>query len=189
MYDKQTRLLDFRMNSGTTIRPARPSEAAALSDLMRRTFLAANGHCSTPENVAAFLDEVYSPERQAQEIRDPDTLTLIVEQDGVWAGYAQLRWGTVPPTDVVLRPTVELARIYLDDAFHGKGIAAVLVSHLLAAAKLRGSRSAWLTVWQEAPQAIRFWRKHGFQSVGRSIFYVGDDPNEDWVMTQALPSA
>ena len=106
----------------TEIRPARLSEAAELSAMMRRTFLAANGHCSTPENVAAFVAQAYTPERQAQEIRDPDTLTLIVEQDGVWAGFAQLRWGTLPPTDVGLQPTVELARIYLDEAFHGRGI-------------------------------------------------------------------
>ncbi|TQM10268.1 ribosomal protein S18 acetylase RimI-like enzyme [Pseudoxanthomonas sp. 3HH-4] len=172
----------------TEIRPARLSEAAELAAMMRRTFLAANGHCSTPENVSAFVAQAYTAERQAQEIRDPDTLTLIVEQDGVWAGFAQLRWGTVPPAEVGLRPTVELARIYLDEAFHGQGIAAVLVSHLLAAARLRGSRSVWLTVWQEAPQAIRFWRKHGFEIVGRSLFHVGDDPKEDWVMTQVLPA-
>lgn len=175
------------MKAGTVVRPARANEAAELSAMMRRTFVAANGHCSTPENVAAFLDAVYTPARQAQEIRDPDTLTLIVEHDGVWAGFAQLRWGTVPPADVLVRPTVELGRIYLDEAFHGQGIAAVLVSHLLAAAQLRKSRSVWLNVWQESAQAIRFYRKHGFQIVGRSIFYVGDDPKEDWVMTQALP--
>ncbi|WP_334177939.1 GNAT family N-acetyltransferase [Pseudoxanthomonas sp.] len=175
------------MNSGTTIRPARLSEAAALSDLMRRTFVAANGHCGTPGNVAAFLDQAYTPERQAQEIRDPDTLTLIVEQDGEWAGFAQLRWGTVPPAEVTLRPAVELGRIYLDAAFHGKGIAALLVTHLLAAARLRHSRSVWLSVWQESQQAIRFYRKHGFQIVGRSVFHVGDVTTEDWVMTQALP--
>jgi len=175
------------MSSGTTIRPARLSEAPALSDLMRRTFVAANGHCSTPENVGAFLAQAYTPERQAREIRDPDTLTLIVEQDGAWAGFAQLRWGTVPPPEVTLRPAVELGRIYLDAAFHGKGIAALLVTHLLAAARLRHSRSVWLNVWQESEQAIRFYRKHGFQIVGRSIFQVGDDPKEDWVMTQNLP--
>lgn len=175
------------MKAGTVIRPARLSEAAELSTMMRRTFVAANGHCSTPENVAAHLDAMYAPEQQAQEIRDPDTLTLIVEQDGRWAGYAQVRWGTVPPAEVSLRPTVELARIYMDEAFHGQGIAAPLVSHLLAAARLRGSRSVWLTVWQEAEQAIRFWRKHGFQIVGRSVYRVGDDPKDDWVMTQALP--
>ncbi|MEO8365049.1 MAG: GNAT family N-acetyltransferase [Pseudoxanthomonas sp.] len=175
------------MKNNVVIRPARLADAADLSALMRRTFLAANGHCSTSENITAFLDTTYRTELQAREIRDPDTLTLIVEQDGQWAGFAQLRWGTTPPAEVGPLPTVELGRIYLDAAFHGRGIAAQLVANLLVAASLRGSRSVWLSVWQEAAQAIRFYRKHGFEIVGRSVFLVGDDPKQDWVMTQALP--
>ncbi|MGH8027854.1 MAG: GNAT family N-acetyltransferase [Pseudoxanthomonas sp.] len=177
------------MKSNAVIRPARPADAAALSALMRRTFIAANGHCSSPENVAVFLEAMYTPELQAREIRDPDTLTLIVEQDGQWAGFAQLRWGSTPPPVVSLLPTVELGRIYLDSAFHGQGIAARLVANLLAGASLRGSRSVWLNVWQEAAQAIRFYQKHGFQIVGSSLFAVGYELKDDWVMMQALPTA
>ena len=177
------------MKSNVLIRPARLADAADLSGLMRRTFLAANGHCSTPENVANFLDAVYRPEIQAREIRDPDILTLIVEQDGQWAGFAQLRWGSAPPPEVSPLPTVELGRIYLDPAYHGRGIATQLVANLLAAASVRGSRSVWLSVWQEAAQAIRFYRKHGFEIVGRSVFIVGDDRKDDWVMSQPLPVA
>ena len=175
------------MKSNAVIRPARLADAAELSALMRRTFLAANSHCSTPENLAVFLASKYRPELQAREIRDPDTLTLIVEQDGQWAGFAQLCWGTPPPVEVGPLPAVELGRIYLDSAFHGRGIAAQLVANLLVAANLRGSRSVWLGVWQEAAQAIRFYQKHGFEIVGRRVFAVGDDPKDDWVMTQALP--
>ncbi|HYM87020.1 MAG TPA: GNAT family N-acetyltransferase [Pseudoxanthomonas sp.] len=177
------------MKSNAVIRPARLADAEPLSALMRRTFLAANGHCSTPDNVARFLDAVYQPELQAREIRDPDTLTVIVEQDGQWAGFAQLRWGTPPPAEVSLLPAVELGRIYLDAAFHGRGIAAQLVANLLAAASVRGTRSVWLNVWQESAQAIRFYQKHGFEIVGSSVFTVGDDPKQDWVMTQVLPVA
>ena len=96
------------MKNNAVIRPARLADAAELSALMRRTFLAANGHCSTPENLAAFLEATYHPELQAREIRDPDTLTLIVEQDGQWAGFAQLRWGITPPAEVGPLPAVEL---------------------------------------------------------------------------------
>ena len=175
------------MPANTVIRSARSADAADLSALMRWTFMAANGHCSSPENVTRFLDGAYTPELQAREIRDPDTLTLIVEQDGQWAGFAQLRWGTTPPPTVSLLPAVELGRIYLDPVFHGRGLAAQVVANLLAAASLRGSRSVWLNVWQEAPQAIRFYQKHGFEIVGSSLFPIGDDLKDDWVMTQALP--
>ena len=175
------------MRNNTVIRPARLADAAELSALMRRTFLAANSHCSTPENLAVFLESRYRPELQAREIRDPDTLTLIVEQDGQWAGFAQLRWATRPPVELAPLPAVELGRIYLDTAFHGRGIAAQLVANLLVAASLRGSRSVWLSVWEEAAQAICFYKKHGFEIIGRTVFMVGDDPKEDWVMAQTLP--
>jgi ribosomal protein S18 acetylase RimI-like enzyme len=175
------------MKTTAVIRPARPGDAVALSALMRDTFQAANGHGSTPDNIAKFLDRAYRPELQAREIQDPDILTVIVEQDGQWAGFAQLRWASPLPPEVTLTPAVELGRIYLAPAFHGVGIAAQLVANLLAAAHVRGSRSVWLSVWQEAEQAIRFYRKHGFEIVGRSVFQVGDDPKQDWVMAQALP--
>ncbi len=59
------------------LRPARLTDAAALSALMRRTFMAGNSHCSSPENVAILLETMCAPKLQASEIRDPDTLTVI----------------------------------------------------------------------------------------------------------------
>ena len=120
------------MKSNVVVRSARLADAADLSALMRRTFVAANGHCSTPDNLAAFLESTYRPEVQAREIRDPDTLTLIVEQDRQWAGFAQLRWGTTPPAEVDPLPTVELGRIYRTRLPWG-GIAASLSPSAVAA--------------------------------------------------------
>lgn len=153
---------------------------------MRRTFVAANGHCSTPENVARFLDTVYQPRIQASEIADPAILTLILECDGRWAGFAQLRWATPAPDAVATRPAAELGRIYLDPAFHGRGLAAALMARLFDEARAHGARALWLHVWQEAPQAIRFYGKHGFRIVGTSLFAIGDDPKDDWVMAREL---
>ena len=46
------------MKNNAVIRPARLADAAELSALMRRTFLAANSHCSTPENLAAISGQM-----------------------------------------------------------------------------------------------------------------------------------
>ena len=127
------------MKTNAVIRPARPADATALAALMRQTFLAASGHCSTPDNVARFLETAYQPSLQAAEIRDPDTLTVVVEQDGQWAGFAQLRWGTRPPPEIELLPTVELGRIHLDPAFH---VAASL-------------RNWWPTCWPRPACGVR----------------------------------
>lgn len=166
-----------------TFRSARAEEAGRLSALMRETFLAANGHCSSPANVTAFLDEVYTPQRQREEIADRDVASLVVEAyDGGWAGFAQLRFATRAPDSVTLAAPVELGRIYLSPAYQGRGVAAGLMQRLVDAARARGADGLWLNVWQEAPQAIRFYAKHGFETVGHSVFRVGGDPKDDWVM-------
>ncbi|HEY0660103.1 MAG TPA: GNAT family N-acetyltransferase [Lysobacter sp.] len=169
-----------------TFRTARVEDAQRLSALMRETFIAAYGHCSSPENVAAFLDMVYSTQRQRAEIADGNVVTLIAEIDDVsWAGFAQLRFAVAAPNSVTLACPAELGRIYLSPAYHGQGVAAGLMQRSIGIARARGCDGLWLNVWQEAPQAIRFYGKHGFEVVGRSVFVVGVDPKDDWVMQKA----
>jgi ribosomal protein S18 acetylase RimI-like enzyme len=52
--------------------------------------------------------------------------------------------------------------------------------------RARGARSLFLSVWQEQPQAIRFYEKEGFRIAGTLVFDVGDDPKDDWLMVRAL---
>lgn len=169
-----------------TLRTARPDDATALSALMRATFVASNGHCSTPANVAAFLDTVYTPARQRAEIENPDIRTVLVQHDGTLQGFAQLRFAAAAPACVTLARPFELGRIYLAAALQGRGAAAALLRNIDTAARARGSDGLWLNVWQEQPRAIAFYAKHGFSIVGTSIFQVGDDPKEDWVMERAF---
>jgi len=49
-----------------------------------------------------------------------------------------------------------------------------------------GGRSLSLSVWQEQPQAIRFYAKEGFRIAGTLVFEVGDDPKDDWLMVAEL---
>ena len=44
----------------------------------------------------------------------------------------------------------------------------------------------WLKVWKQAPQAIRFYTKHGFHVAGTARFDVGMDVAENWVMYRHL---
>jgi diamine N-acetyltransferase len=176
------------MTTPTTIRRAVPADAEALSALMRATFTAANGRGTTPENLALFLDAVYSPEKQAAEIANPDIATFIVEDgpDGDWAGFAQLRFATTPPLAVPMSHPVELGRIYLRSAFHGRGHAGALMARLVDEARARGGNGLWLSVWADAPQAIAYYTKHGFRVGGMTVFHVGNDPKDDLLMIREL---
>ena len=170
----------------TAIRPVEVEEAERLSALMRATFVEAYGHCSSAANVAAFLDSVYTTEKQCAEIANPDILTLVFEgtSDRDWAGFAQLRMATTPPFEIALRRPAELGRIYLSRPFQGLGFAQPLLDRLVQEARARGCDGLWLSVWKQSPRAIAFYEKNGFRSVGITVFAVGDDPKEDWLMVR-----
>jgi GNAT superfamily N-acetyltransferase len=164
------------------IRPAVPADAAGLCALMRDTFVAAYGHCTDPRNLALFLARHYSPEIQRAEIEDAHGLTLLAGQGTDWAGFAQLRFDGAAGDGVTLARPVEVGRFYLAPAWHGRGVAAQLMRRAREEAARRGADGLWLNVWQQAPQAIRYYGKEGFRIVGRSVFPVGEDPQQDWVM-------
>lgn len=165
-----------------TIRAAREDEAARLSSLMRDCFLAAYRDSATPANIAAHLDRSYRPDLQAAELARPQRRTLVAEEDGVWAGYAQVDFAVEPPVPLDVSNAVQLSRIYLLPEHHGNGLAGRLLEAMRDLAAGQGANTWWLTVWQESPRAIRFYQAQGFHTVGECRFLIGDDPQVDWVM-------
>lgn len=164
-----------------------PEHAQALAELMRRCFLQAYHHASSPDRVARFLDTAYATAQVRSELEDPALPTWIVrDRQQQWAGFGRLRLHGSGHPSVAGNAPMELQRFYLDAAFHGRGVATQLMAHLIDHASGHGADALWLNVWQEAPQAIRFYRKHGFEIVGTNIFMVDDDPKDDWVMRRPL---
>ena len=84
---------------------------------------------------------------------------------------------------------VELQRFYLHADFHGTGIATRLLHHLLNAARAAGAGRIQLSVWKDAPQAIRFYTREGFRIDGSTVFWIEDDPKDDWLMVRELQGA
>ncbi len=164
------------------IRRAEAADAAVLAPLMAEWFLAAYGHASDAANTSAFVAANFERAKQAAEIANPDIVTLIAQSDGEMVGYAQVRFATRPPDCVTEASAYELGRFYFAPAHQGRGGAALLMDAVRATARERGGCWLWLLVWQEAPQAIRFYEKQGFAKVGTAVFLVGEDPKADFVL-------
>ena len=170
--------LDFRL--------AESADAAALGEFMARNFLAAYGHCSTPENIQAAIHEHYGDAAQLRQIQDPSRWNLIALHGEEWAGHAQLKSGGDVPDCVTALPAVELSRFYVDTTFHGRSVAQAMMEKVKSRVRELGARSIFLSVWQDQPQAIRFYSKEGFTIAGTLVFMVGDDPKDDWLMVCPL---
>jgi len=168
------------------IRDVRRDEAARLAQVLRELFVAAYRHCSTPQNVAAFLDATYGEAQQGAELAEPTIETVAIEDGADWLGVAQLRFGRTAPDGVRFARGAELGRIYLAPTAQGRGLGVRLLRELERRARARGCDGLWLNAWQEAPQALAFYRREGFAIVGTTQFVVGDDAKDDWRMAKPL---
>jgi len=167
------------------IKEATDGDAAQLAEFGARTFYDSFAADNTPEDMQSHLDSTFSPQLQLAEIRNPDIDTLIVLDQGRWAGFAQLRAGK-RSAGVPEEGSIELWRFYVDKAWHGQGMATGLMEAVKQRARQRGASTLWLGVWQRNARAQAFYRKHGFTKVGSQVFVVGSDPQTDDVLLCAL---
>ena len=84
------------------------------------------------------------------------------------------------------RPTVSLERCYVHPDHHGSGVAGLLMTATLEAARETGAAGIWLGVSEENDRANAFYARHGFEQVGRKRFHIGDAWEDDHVRERAL---
>lgn len=167
------------------IRPAKMSDAATLAALAERTFRETFAADNSAENINLHCARRFSAEIQAQEMSDPQLTTVLAEVAGELVGFAQLRLAHAAACVRGDRPA-ELHRIYVANAWHGRGVANELMRAVYAAAARAGSDCIWLGVWERNPRAIAFYRKCGFSAVGEHAFVLGQDQQRDLILAAQL---
>lgn len=168
------------------IRRATSADAPELADLAARTFRETFAHTCSPNDMALHLSTHYSPALQGAEIADAAVDVLLALSDGRLAGFAQLRVGEVAPPCVRAETPAELWRFYVDQPWHGRGVAAVLMAAAVEAAHLRRADTLWLSVWEGNQRARSFYARHGFGPAGTQAFVVGTDVQNDWILVRSL---
>jgi ribosomal protein S18 acetylase RimI-like enzyme len=167
------------------IRRAVPADAANLAALGARTFEEAFAAQNRPEDMTAYLANTYSEPLQRRELEDPDVVTLLVAESERLIAFAQMRRGPVP--QCVSDPdAIEIARFYVDQQRHGRGVAQTLMDEVIDVAGSLGAATIWLGVWEKNTRAIAFYAKCGFSDVGSHPFLLGSDLQTDRIMILAL---
>jgi ribosomal protein S18 acetylase RimI-like enzyme len=169
----------------SSIRRARHDDAARLSAIAERTFRKTFAAVNTPEDMDLHCRTRYGPAIQAEEIADPNRVTLLCEDGARLVGFAQLRWGAAPSCVAADAPG-EIQRLYVVGDFHGKGVAHELMNACMDEIAAHGADVAWLGVWERNPKAIAFYRKFGFREVGEHAFSLGRDRQRDIVMARPV---
>lgn len=142
------------------IRRATAADATLLAEIGAETFRDTFAADNTPENMAAYLADAFSPAKQAAEMSEAASIFLIAEIDGAAVGYARLKQGQ-SPEGITGSRTIEIARLYSRQAWIGRGVGAALMHACLEQAEQQQCDTIWLDVWERNDRA-RFLCELGF---------------------------
>ena len=161
-----------------------------LQSISRTTFHETFAADNSEADMAHYLEHNLSASRLAQELVNPESRFYFAEDDdGNALGYLKTNTGAAQsePQDP---QALEIERIYVLSAHHGRGVGAALYRQARHDAEQQGAPYLWLGVWEHNRSALQFYQKHGFTAFASHTFTLGSDAQTDILMKLDLvPSA
>jgi len=169
-----------------TIRELTPADIPELRLLAIKIFRDTFTHLNTPEAMEGFISADYKIENFEREFTEPGQRYFFVcDDDGTAIGYLRLRRNT--EVDHLLGTNnIEIQRIYVDHAYHGRKVADHLMQLSIDIANENKHEWIWLGVWELNPRAQKFYQKWGFEKFSEHDFYMGKEKQTDWLMRKSL---
>jgi len=164
-----------------SIRRAVIADAATVADIAARTFVETFGDLYPPEDLAFFLKDSYSVEKQAVILSHPDYAIFLLERDGIVVGHAAAGPCGLPHPQVAPGDG-ELKRLYVLREAQNGGWGARLFDTVLAWLERDGPRTLWIGVWSENFGAQRFYGRYGFEKAGEYEFIVGGTRDHEFIL-------
>lgn len=159
-----------------------------LSRLMTDTFLAAYGDVAPADSLQRHIAKSYDAGQIGDRIETGDIEIWWIEASpdttGVPrdAGYLQLGLKVPPPAPLAGRSALEVQRCYMRPNFIGGGGAHQLMAQAQQRARELGAAALHLSVYQLAPRAVNFYKRHGFRQAAAIKYYIDDVEFDDWLM-------
>jgi diamine N-acetyltransferase len=166
------------------IRVATTSDLADLRQLAIDAFINAYAVFNKETDIQQYLAENFSEEVLRAELTNPDVVILLAEQENQILGYVKLVPGGSEDLKFI-RP-IEIARLYSAVHTIGNGIGKKLVAAVCDFARKNNYDGIWLGVWQKNFRAVNFYQREGFRITGVTVFKLGDDVQDDFIMAMQV---
>jgi ribosomal protein S18 acetylase RimI-like enzyme len=163
------------------IKKATLSDLVTIQNISKQSFTETFAAINTPENMEKYLQESFNTAQLTAEINNSDSPFYIAFWNNEPVGYLKLNLGDAQ-TETVEDATLEIQRIYVLQAFHGKKIGQLLLDEAIKIAHQIPVNYIWLGVWEENHRALQFYTKNGFVTFDKHLFILGDDQQTDLLM-------
>lgn len=167
------------------IRPAYVQDLVSLRKIAIETQVETFAAQNTPEVMEAHLHEAYSAARFEEEFKEEGAIYYMAWEGVEPAGFLRLR--VTDEVEIHLgKKAIELQRLYVAKEFQGKKVGAGLMKQAFSYARERNFEWLWLGVWEKNFKAQEFYKKWGFEKFSEHIFWMGPDPQTDWLLKLKL---
>lgn len=166
------------------IRVATTADLANLRKLAIDAFINAYAVFNKETDIQQYLKENFSEDVLRAELTNPEIVILVAEHENEILGYVKLVPGG--SEDLKFNRPIEIARLYSAVHAIGNGIGKKLVVAVRDFALKNNYDGIWLGVWQKNFRAVNFYQREGFRIAGVTVFKLGDDVQDDFVMAMKV---
>jgi ribosomal protein S18 acetylase RimI-like enzyme len=157
----------------------------ALQQIAKQTFAETFSKGNPEENMIKYLEDGFTLDKLKAELSEAGSQFYFAVLNNEVIGYLKLNTGNAQ-TELKDNKALEIERIYVLQAYHGKKVGQILYEKAMEVCKEVNAEYVWLGVWEENPRAISFYKKNGFVEFDKHIFKLGDDEQTDIMMKKIL---
>jgi ribosomal protein S18 acetylase RimI-like enzyme len=168
-----------------TIERITEEDLAKLQQISVQTFHESFSALNSEEDMNDYLTTSFSSEKLSAELGNQSSQFYFAIVEGEVIGYLKLNLGQAQ-TEIKDDQALEIERIYVLQAFHGKRVGQLLYDKAIQIAEQINASYVWLGVWENNHRALSFYKKNGFVEFDKHIFRLGTDEQTDLMMKKDL---
>jgi ribosomal protein S18 acetylase RimI-like enzyme len=165
--------------------PIQLQDLDVLQSLAIRTYTDAFVHKNKPGVIEGYMKHAFAKANLQQQLSDNNSYWYFIKDTDTIIGYLKLNIGNAQ-TEFQQQNGLEVERIYIDIPYLSQGFGKKAIDFSISEAHKLEKNYIWLGVWEENPNAIRFYKKCGFKVTGTHQYDMIAEIQTDYIMQYDL---
>lgn len=160
-------------------------DVSILKALATRTYTHSFAHKNKPGVLETYVESAFAKAHLEKQLSAPYSYWYFIKENDTIVGYLKLNTGQAQ-TEFEQEDGLEIERIYIDVPYLNQGFGKKAIDFSISEARKLEKNYIWLGVWEENPDAIRFYKKCGFKITGTHPYDMIAEIQTDYIMQYQL---